>query len=57
VAIPRYGALGAAWVTVISQTFIAMWLIADAYRSVARHPRMNEQPERQLESALAIRND
>jgi O-antigen/teichoic acid export membrane protein len=57
VAIPRYGALGAAWVTVISQTFVAVWLIADAYRSVARHPRMDEQPERQLEAAIAIRDD
>ena len=36
VAIPRYGALGAAWVTVASQTFVGLWLIGDAYRSVAR---------------------
>ena len=38
VAIPRYGALGAAWVTVASQTFVGLWLIGDAYRSVARRP-------------------
>jgi O-antigen/teichoic acid export membrane protein len=57
VAIPRYGALGAAWVTVASQTFVALWLIVDAYRSVARHPRMAVEPERQLETAIAIRDD
>lgn len=37
VAIPSYGALGAAWVTAASQTFVGVWLVADAYRSVARH--------------------
>jgi polysaccharide transporter, PST family len=57
VAIPRYGALGAAWVTVISQTFVALWLIADAYRSLAHHPRMVLEPERQLETAMALRDD
>lgn len=57
VAIPRYGALGAAWVTVISQTFIGVWLLGDAYRSVARHPRMTLEPERQLETAIALRDD
>ena len=57
VAIPRYGALGAAWVTVVSQTFVGVWLIADAYRSVARHPRMAMEPERQLETAIALRDD
>ena len=57
VAIPRYGALGAAWVTVASQTFVAVWLIADVYRSVARHPRLALQPERQLEAAIAIRDE
>jgi O-antigen/teichoic acid export membrane protein len=57
VAIPRYGALGAAWVTVVSQTFVAVWLIADAYRSVARHPRMALEPEQQLETAIAIHDD
>ncbi len=56
VAIPRYGALGAAWATVASQTLVGVWLVADAYRSVARHPRMAEQPERQLETAIAIRD-
>ena len=35
VAIPRYGPLGAAWVTVASQTTVAFWLTADAYRAVA----------------------
>jgi O-antigen/teichoic acid export membrane protein len=36
VAIPGYGALGAAWVTVASQTFVGVWLVADAYRSVSQ---------------------
>ena len=57
VAIPLYGALGAAWVTVVSQTFVGVWLIADAYRSVARHPRMALEPERQLETAIALHDD
>ena len=47
VAIPRYGALGAAWTTVASQTLAGVWLVADAYWSVARHP----QP---LETAMVI---
>jgi O-antigen/teichoic acid export membrane protein len=38
-AIPRYGAVGAAWVTVVSQTVVAVWLTVDAYRAVARQPR------------------
>lgn len=57
VAIPRYGALGAAWVTVASQTFVAVWLIGDAYRTVARHPRIVLEQERQLETAIALRDD
>lgn len=57
VAIPRYGALGAAWVTVVSQTFVALWLLGDAYRSVARHPRTTLEPARQLEAAIALRDD
>jgi PST family polysaccharide transporter len=57
VAIPRYGALGAAWVTVASQTFVGGWLIGDAYRSVARHPRMALEPEQQLETAIVLRDD
>jgi O-antigen/teichoic acid export membrane protein len=57
VAIPRYGALGAAWVTVASQSFVGVWLIADAYRSVARHPQMAMESERQLETAIALRDD
>jgi PST family polysaccharide transporter len=57
VAIPRYGALGAAWVTVISQTFVGLWLMLDAYRSVAGHRRMVLEPERQLERAIALRDD
>jgi PST family polysaccharide transporter len=57
VAIPRYGALGAAWVTVASQTFVGVWLVGDAYRTVARHPRISLEPERQLEAALAVRDD
>ena len=57
VAIPRYGALGAAWVTVVSQTFVGVWLIGDTYRTVARHPRLALEPERQLEAALAVRDD
>ena len=57
VAIPRYGALGAAWVTVGSQTFVGVWLIGDAYRSVALHRRMALEPEQQLETAIALRDD
>jgi O-antigen/teichoic acid export membrane protein len=57
VAIPRYGALGAAWVTVASQTFVGVWLIGDAYRSVARHPRLAMEPEQQLETAMVIHDD
>jgi polysaccharide transporter, PST family len=57
VAIPRYGALGAAWVTVISQSGVAVWLLVDSYRSVARHPRITLEPERQLETAMALRDD
>ena len=57
IAIPRYGALGAAWVTVASQSFIGVWLIGDAYQSVARHPQMLLGPERQLETAMALRDD
>ncbi|HET6578889.1 MAG TPA: flippase [Gemmatimonadales bacterium] len=57
VAIPRYGALGAAWVTVLSQSFVAVWLMGDAYRNVARHPRIAMEPERQLETAIALRDD
>ena len=56
-AIPRYGALGAAWVTVISQTFVGIWLIGDSYRTVAGHPQLTLEPERQLEAALAVRDD
>jgi O-antigen/teichoic acid export membrane protein len=56
-AIPRYGALGAAWVTVISQTFVGVWLIGDAYRTVARHPQLALEQERQLEAAIALRDD
>jgi O-antigen/teichoic acid export membrane protein len=57
VAIPRYGALGAAWVTVGSQTMVGVWLIGDAYRSVAGHPRMAMDPEQQLETTIALRDD
>ncbi|MBA3554512.1 MAG: oligosaccharide flippase family protein [Gemmatimonadales bacterium] len=57
VAIPRYGALGAAWVTVASQTLVGVWLVADAYRDMARHPRMAVEPEQQLETAIAVRDD
>jgi O-antigen/teichoic acid export membrane protein len=56
VAIPRYGALGAAWVTVVSQTFVALWLLGDAYRGIAHHPPMLE-PARQLEAAVALQDD
>jgi O-antigen/teichoic acid export membrane protein len=33
-AIPRFGVLGAAWVTVGSQSLIACWLVIEAYRAV-----------------------
>jgi O-antigen/teichoic acid export membrane protein len=57
VAIPRYGALGAAWVTVVSQTVVGLWLLGDAYRGVARHPQATVEPARQLEAAMALRDD
>lgn len=57
VAIPRWGALGAAWVTVASQTFVAVWLVGDAYRGLAHHERLALEPEEQLEAALAIRDE
>jgi O-antigen/teichoic acid export membrane protein len=57
VAIPRYGALGAAWVTVISQTFVALWLLADAYRGIARHPTTVLEPAGQLGPAMALQDD
>jgi PST family polysaccharide transporter len=57
VAIPQYGALGAAWATVASQTFVGLWLIGDAYRSVARPPRMALEPERQLATAIALSDE
>ena len=57
VAIPRYGALGAAWVTVVSQTFVAVWLIFDAYRTVAGHRLMALEPKQQLETAIAVHDD
>lgn len=46
VVIPRYGALGAAWVTVGSQTVIAGSLVVDAYRAVARRPGAAGLPPR-----------
>jgi O-antigen/teichoic acid export membrane protein len=56
VAIPRYGVLGAAWATVVSQTFVGVWLVGDAYRTVARHPRVAVEPEQRLEDAMAVRD-
>lgn len=56
-AIPRYGALGAAWVTVISQTFVGVWLIFDAYRGLARHPQVVLEREQQLEAAIALQDE
>jgi O-antigen/teichoic acid export membrane protein len=57
VVIPRYGALGAAWATVVSQSLVALWFIGDAYRNVARHPLMAVEEEERLETAMAIRDD
>jgi O-antigen/teichoic acid export membrane protein len=57
VAIPRYGALGAAWVTVITQSFVALWLLGDAYRGIAQHARPTLEPARQLEAAMALQDD
>lgn len=47
-AIPRYGPLGAAWVTVVSQSCMALWLVADAYRAVARRPGSDAYREKQV---------
>ena len=43
--------------TVVSQTFVGVWLVGDAYRSMARNPRMAMEPERQLETAIALHDD
>jgi O-antigen/teichoic acid export membrane protein len=56
VAIPRYGALGAAWVTVVSQTFVALWLLGDAYRGMARHPSTVLEPAAPLGPAMALQD-
>jgi O-antigen/teichoic acid export membrane protein len=53
-AIPRYGALGAAWVTVGSQSVIALWLTVDAYRAVALRPGLDLDHERQLEAEIEL---
>jgi O-antigen/teichoic acid export membrane protein len=57
VAIPRYGALGAAWVTVISQTLVALWLLGDAYRGLAHQSPATLEPARQLEAAGVLQDD
>jgi PST family polysaccharide transporter len=57
VAIPRYGALGAAWVTVISQTLVALGLLGDAYRGLAHQPPPTLEPARQLETAGVLQDD
>jgi hypothetical protein len=44
-------------VTVISQTFVALWLLGDAYRGVSLHPRPAHEPARQVEGAVALQND
>ena len=43
--------------TVGSQTFVGVWLIGDAYRSVARHPPMALDQEQRLETAMALSDD
>lgn len=55
-AIPRYGALGAAWVTVVTQTLVGVWLTADAYRGVGRHQPLELDPEQRLETEIATRD-
>ena len=52
--IPRHGALGAAWVTVLSQSLVAVWLTVDAYASLARGARALPGAEPPLEAGLEL---
>ncbi len=56
-AIPRYGALGAAWVTVASQSIAAVWLIVDAYQAVAGRPGADLAHEPQLVTEMEFGRD
>jgi O-antigen/teichoic acid export membrane protein len=51
-AIPRYGPVGAAWVTVATQSFVAAWLAFEAYRAVDQHRGLDAAQERDLERAM-----
>ncbi len=55
-AIPRWGALGAAWVTVASQTAIALWLAAEAIKTVSEHRQIDEQEGVDLEQAMEMQD-
>ena len=52
--IPRHGALGAAWVTVLSQSLVAVWLTFDAYATLARGARALPGAEPPLETGLEV---
>lgn len=55
-AIPRWGASGAAWVTVASQTAIAVWLAVAAIRTVSEHRQIDEEEGVDLEQALEVQD-
>lgn len=56
-AIPRYGALGAAWVTVVSQSIVAAALIGDAYQAVGGQPGAALGREPQLVTEMELGRD
>jgi O-antigen/teichoic acid export membrane protein len=55
--IPRYGALGAAWVTVASQSIAGAALIVDAYQSVAGRPGADLGHEPPLVAGMELGHD
>jgi O-antigen/teichoic acid export membrane protein len=55
--IPRYGALGAAWVTVASQSIAGAALIVDAYQSVAGRPGADLGHELPLVAGMELGHD
>jgi O-antigen/teichoic acid export membrane protein len=52
--IPRHGALGAAWVSVFSQSLVAVWLTFDAYAGLARGVRALPGEKPPLETGLEL---
>ncbi|MCC6683352.1 MAG: flippase [Phycisphaeraceae bacterium] len=56
-AIPRYGPLGAAWVTVVTQTLVAVCLVFEAYRAVSEHRALDAAAERDLEREVGATHE